>query len=151
MDRITEYPELEGTPRDYISLPAEKKKNRNSTHIIHTPAAMFRGLMVTQFHKPAKAQAGRQEEAFSDHNDPWDSRTGGWLAGLASPSSNLPCSHISRVVPSCALGSSVRTDTAGATQKGPCLGWHLRAPAGTHLRAARRKVQQKKLLAALSG
>lgn len=75
MDRITGYPELEGTPKDHISNPAEKKKkNRNSTHIIHTPAAMFRGLMVTQFHRPAKAQAGRQEEAFSDHNDPRDSR-----------------------------------------------------------------------------
>lgn len=40
-------------------LPAEKKK-RNSAHIIHTPAAMFRGLMVTQFQRPAKAQAGKQ-------------------------------------------------------------------------------------------
>lgn len=40
-------------------LLAEKKR-RNSAHIIHTPAAMFRGLMVTQFQRPAKAQAGKQ-------------------------------------------------------------------------------------------
>lgn len=49
---------------------------RNSAHIIHTPAAMFRGLMVTQFQRPAKAQAGKKE-AFSDHKEhPWSAPVG---------------------------------------------------------------------------
>lgn len=32
-----------------------------ATHIIHTPAAMFRGWMVMQLKRPEMAQAGKQE------------------------------------------------------------------------------------------
>lgn len=34
---------------------------RAATHIIHTPAAMFRGWMVMQLKRPEMAQAGEQE------------------------------------------------------------------------------------------
>lgn len=51
-----------------LYLPPSRKMKRNPAHIIHTPAAMFRGLMVTQFQRPAKAQAAKKE-ALSDHQD----------------------------------------------------------------------------------
>lgn len=36
-------------------------KTFTSTHIIHTPAAMFRGWIVTQLKSPEMAQASKQE------------------------------------------------------------------------------------------
>lgn len=85
----------------WLTIPHSQQKNENKpAHIIHTPAAMFRGLMVTQFQRPAKAQAGKKE-VFSDHHDPecpwpapvgtgwWVERPGGpkgaWNAGKSPP------------------------------------------------------------------
>lgn len=47
--------------RDPRAPHTTRRDMRAATHIIHTPAAMFRGWMVMQLKRPEMAQAGEQE------------------------------------------------------------------------------------------
>lgn len=43
---------------------------KSMTYTIHTPAAMFKGFTVTQFHTPAMAQATKSTKISTRKNKP---------------------------------------------------------------------------------